>query len=76
MDQTGLSRRDAEIVSAIVMPNHGESEDHVTGMLVSLGAQVNRLATGFLSVRASRQALRSIASIARVEEKTPKQMHY
>jgi hypothetical protein len=69
-----LSPRDAEVVGAIVMPNRGESDDHITGILVGLGAQVNRLAPGFLSVRASRTVLRAVAPIARVEEKTPRQM--
>ena len=75
MKPTDSSPRDLEVVSAIVMPNHGESDDHVTDTLQELGAQVHRLAAGFLSVKASRKALRSVASMARVEEKTAKQMH-
>lgn len=76
MKREDSSPRDMEVVGAIVMPNPGESDDHVTSALVKLGAEVHRLAAGFLSVKAPRNVLRSIASIARVEEKATKQMHY
>lgn len=70
------SPREREVVSAIVMPNQSQSDKRVTDELVQLGAEVHQLAEGFLSVKATRQALRSIASIARVEEKTAKQMRF
>jgi hypothetical protein len=63
-----------ERVSAIVMPHPGHSDDEVADFFAHRGiADIGRLSPGFLSVEAPRDVLKDAESVARVEEKRPKQ---
>jgi hypothetical protein len=73
--KTNSPRNEDEVISAIVMPLDGRTDDEVTAFLTDQQADVHKLTRGFLSVRATRRALQSVETIARVEPKTPKQMH-
>jgi hypothetical protein len=67
---------DREIVGAIVQPKPNVSDADVVAYLESRGASgIANLAPGFLSVSASRAALREAESIATVEVKGTKAMH-
>jgi hypothetical protein len=68
-------KNEDELISAIVMPLAGHTDDEVSEFLTNQHAEVHGLATGFLSVRATRRALHGVEAIARVEPKTLKQMH-
>jgi hypothetical protein len=72
----GSSRKNEdEVISAIVMPLAGHTDDEVSKFLTKQRAEVRALASGFLSVKATRRALHGVEAIARVEPKTLKQMH-
>ena len=64
-----------DLVAAIVMPLAGHSDEEVKEFLTNLHAEVRLLANGFLSVNATRQTLKAVSAIARVDLKTRKQMH-
>lgn len=64
-----------DLVAAIVMPLLGHTDDQVIEFLCDQNAEVDRLSQGFLSVKATRQTLKNVEAIARVELKIAKQMH-
>lgn len=72
---TAMIPNPEEVVSALVMPCAGHTDDEVMTSLRQASAEVSPLAQGFLSVRASRSLLKSIETIARVELKATKQFH-
>jgi hypothetical protein len=69
------AKSEDEVVAAIVMPHLGHSDDDVQAFLKSHSAEVHPLAAGFLSVKATRRALKAVEAMARVELKVLKQMH-
>ncbi len=64
-----------DLIAAIVMPLAGHSDEDVKEFLTNLHAEVRPLANGFMSVNATRQTLKAVSAIARVDLKTRKQMH-
>lgn len=72
---TGHGANGSEVVGAVVMPLGGHSDEEVARALEALDAEVTSLGRGFLSVKASRQALAAVSEMARVELKPLRQMH-
>ncbi len=69
------AKNEDEMVSAIVMPLLGHSDNEVTEFLNRLKVEVDPLASGYLSVKTTRRILKNVEAIARVELKPLKQMH-
>lgn len=66
-----------DVISALAMPLEGHSQDEIVEALRRHDVQdMSLLTPQVVSVRAPRRVLQDLESIARVEFKTPRSMHF